>query len=85
MQNNNDTAWSLTVQLGDPSGRKLTTESLLFASRERALQQLAQFSDAGSVRKSNLYVIENERGEQISFAGEHFISYSLHEWTPTTL
>lgn len=80
-----DSAWSVTVQLSDPSGKKLTTESLLFARRDRAMEQLAQFTDAAQIRKNNLYVIENERGEQISFQGEHFISYSLHEWTPTVL
>lgn len=77
--------WSLTVQLGDGSNRKTTTESLRFSDREAALAQLQPLSRHQLIKANQIYTIENEKGEEISFLGARYISHSLIEWEETDL
>jgi hypothetical protein len=72
-----DPGWSVTIQLGDQSGRKVATESLGFKTREKALEQLASFNGGEIIRPKQIYTLENENGEQISFLGDRYISNSL--------
>ncbi len=79
-----DPQWSVTVQLGDPVRSKITTESLWFATREFAEKELAKLSDGQILKGKENYTLRNEIGEQITFAGERYISHSLHFVEPTS-
>lgn len=69
--------WALTVQLGDSQSRKITTETIKFRAREFAESQLHGFDNGQILRPNQIYTVENEKGERISFVGERYISHSL--------
>jgi hypothetical protein len=77
-----DQHWAVTVQLGDPAGRKVATETLNFRSKEAGQQALRELRESEALLKNRVYTIENEEGEQISFLGERYISHSLLNITP---
>jgi hypothetical protein len=77
--------WSVTIQLGDPQGRRIATETLNFGSRDAAHHALTKLTSQGMFLAKQLYTLENEIGEQISFVGERYISHSLLNVTPIDL
>ena len=77
-----DDEWSLTIQLGDPNTKRISTESISFKLRETAVAQLATLSGGAIIRPAMIYTVENEDGEQISFLGQHYLSHSLKNVTP---
>lgn len=74
------TRWTLTVQLGE-GGRKIATESLSFSTRDHAVNAIARIGNGTILRAQEIYTIENEDGEQISFQGSRYISHSLKQVT----